>query len=272
MGLLKKIKKGVKKVGKIVQKAAPALGFIPGVGTLAAATIGGLGGLASGGLKGALKGAAGGALGGWASGAIGAAGGGAGGIMGGLKSMGSSALKLAGGGGLNNMVKLGGNILGGVSALKQAENAGDIREEANPFGQYRPQFGEQLATNMADPNAFENDPAYKFIRDQGLEAVSRKMASGGYNGSGNMATELANYGGNIAATYRGGEMDRLAHLAGAGIQPASRASATGAQDSSFLQLSGLLKSLGYDAEEEDELAPVAGAGRKINRGALALAG
>jgi hypothetical protein len=59
------LKKALKGVGKLAQKAAPVIGLVPGVGTLAAAGIGGAGGLLSGGgFEGMLKGAAGGAAGG----------------------------------------------------------------------------------------------------------------------------------------------------------------------------------------------------------------
>lgn len=50
------IKHGVQGLGHLAEKAAPIVGLIPGVGTLAGAAIGGLGGLAAGdGLGGALK-------------------------------------------------------------------------------------------------------------------------------------------------------------------------------------------------------------------------
>jgi hypothetical protein len=56
MGVFGAIKKVGKKIGKVATKAAPFVGMIPGVGTLAAAGIGAAGGLLSGeGLKGAAK-------------------------------------------------------------------------------------------------------------------------------------------------------------------------------------------------------------------------
>jgi hypothetical protein len=58
------IKSGVHAIGGVAEKAAPFVGMIPGVGTIAAAGIGGLGALAHGdGLGGALKYGAEGALG-----------------------------------------------------------------------------------------------------------------------------------------------------------------------------------------------------------------
>lgn len=267
MGLFKKLKKGIKKLGKLASKAAPILGMVPGVGTLAAAGLGGLGALAAGkGLKGALKSGLMGAAGGLAGQALGG--------MGGLKGLMSGGLKgLAGKfGGMGGLMDLAGNALGGLSAYNQHQNAERIGDEANPFGAHRPAYGNMLAAQMADPSSFASDPGYQFTRDQGLEAVTRKMASQGYGGSGNMATELAGYASGLASQYRGQELDRLAQLAGAGIMPASRASATQAESASNDQLSSLLASIGYggtrtptDDEDEEELAMVAGAGQRLGK-------
>jgi hypothetical protein len=58
-------------VGHLAEKAAPYVGLIPGVGTMAGAAIGGLGGLAAGdGLGGALKYGAMGAAGGYGGAAL----------------------------------------------------------------------------------------------------------------------------------------------------------------------------------------------------------
>ena len=64
MGFFSGLKKAVKGIGKIAQKAAPAIAFIPGVGLPLAAGIGAAGGLISGGgISGAAQGAMGGAAG-----------------------------------------------------------------------------------------------------------------------------------------------------------------------------------------------------------------
>ncbi len=249
------LKKAFKKVKKLAKKiAAPALSIagnalLPGLGGVLGGALGGA--IGGGGVKGAVLGG----LGGYALNAAG----GVGGILDKIKS-----------GGLGGALDLAGNVIGGISALDQGKNANAIEREANPFGAYRPMYGAQLAMNMADPSAFANDPAYKFAMDQGLEAVSRKMAAGGYGDSGNMATALAQYGSGLAMQYRGQEMDRLAQLAGAGIMPASRASATTSRDSSFDQLSSILASIGYGTgraanDDEEELAPIIAAGSKMTR-------
>lgn len=76
MSFLGGIWNGIKSVGKtiggVAKSVAPVLGVIPGVGTLAAGAIGGLGGLLHGGPKEALTGALGGVSGGLAKKALGA--------------------------------------------------------------------------------------------------------------------------------------------------------------------------------------------------------
>lgn len=103
----KALKKGVKSIGKIAKKAAPFASFIPGVGPLASAAIGAVGGLASGqGLKGALSGGLGGYLGGKS--------------IGGLRNL--------GGGSLSNLIT--GKGFGGQNILQRIMmkpgQAGDI--------------------------------------------------------------------------------------------------------------------------------------------------
>lgn len=62
---------GVHELGGLAEKAAPYVGMIPGVGTIAGGAIGGLGALAHGeGLKGALKYGAEGALSGYGGGLL----------------------------------------------------------------------------------------------------------------------------------------------------------------------------------------------------------
>lgn len=65
------LKHGVHELGGLAEKAAPVVGMIPGVGTLAGGAIGGLGALAHGdGLKGMLKSGAMGALSGYGGGLL----------------------------------------------------------------------------------------------------------------------------------------------------------------------------------------------------------
>ncbi len=149
-GFLKKIAKGigkgVKAVGKVAHKAAPALAFIPGVGTVLAGGIGAIGGLAAGkGIKGALSGFAKGAGGGLFKSGLGAigkkvlgkgfesqfgatgtgpGGGGGGGIGGFIKD------KIGGllGGGLQNL----GGLAVGAAGVKASR---DQRKSTEAFNQ-----------------------------------------------------------------------------------------------------------------------------------------
>lgn len=111
-------------IGGFLKKAAPFVGMVPGVGTLAAAGIGGLGGaLDGGGFRGFAEGAAGGALGGLGGGILGKAGGS--GILGSIGSFAKDNPEL---------------LLGGLSAFQNArqqagadrliqQGIGDSRED-----------------------------------------------------------------------------------------------------------------------------------------------
>lgn len=136
----KAIKKGVHDVGGLAEKAAPFVGMIPGIGTLAGGAIGGLGALAHGdGLGGALKyGAAGAASGFGGSKLMGLASkaGGAltapGSVGSTLLGAGKTALDAAGKRGisLSDILKGGltaaGGIAGAVSSAKAGKKEGEM--------------------------------------------------------------------------------------------------------------------------------------------------
>lgn len=103
--------------GKLLKKAAPFVGMIPGIGTIGAAALGGLGGLASGTSIG--KGAAGGALGGLAGGALRGLGGIAGKALGG-----------EGGGLLSNILGGAGNLLGSAGKALGINSPQDLLQAA----------------------------------------------------------------------------------------------------------------------------------------------
>ena len=73
--------------------------------------------------------------------------------------------------------------------------------------------GGQLQALLQDPSSITSMPGYQ----AGLTAVERKMASQGYNGSGNMMAALQQYGGN----FYNDAVNRLSGLAGANQNPAS---------------------------------------------------
>lgn len=165
---------------------------------------------------------------------------------------------------LENIFNTGGKILGGLQTYDLYNTSKNIEGRADPFAPHRPGYGKQLKTLMDDPSAFEDDPAYQFMRDQGLEAVQRKMAAGGYDKSGNMAAELAKFASGLAHTYRSSELDRLATLAGAGISPTPASAALQGKAQAFDQTGDILASLGYDLASDGTLGElVAGGANKV---------
>lgn len=130
------------------------------------------------------------------------------------------------------------NVYSGIQGMNNADKLGKMAESmagrADPFAQYRPEFAAQLAALMRDPSRVTSMPGYQ----TGLEAVQRSMASQGYTGSGNMMAELAKYGGN----FFGQEVNRLAGLSGANVNPA--ASAQMYTDATMNSMMGQMSSMG----------------------------
>lgn len=130
------------------------------------------------------------------------------------------------------------NVYSGIQGMNNSDKLGKMAESmagrADPFAQYRPEFAAQLAGLMRDPSKVTSMPGYQ----AGLEAVQRSMASQGYTGSGNMMAELAKYGGN----FFGQEVNRLAGLSGANVNPATSASMY--TDSMMNSMMGQMSSMG----------------------------
>lgn len=116
--------------------------------------------------------------------------------------------------GLNGM-----NVGMGLYGLYQAQQTKALAQRASqqqdPFGPQRAQYQAQLQTLMGDPGSITKTPGY----DAGLQAVTRKMASQGYVGSGNMMAALQQYGGQ----FYDQSVQRLMALSGANISPSSGA-------------------------------------------------
>lgn len=116
------------------------------------------------------------------------------------------------------------------SALSSARDSNALRDASgravgiqDPFGAERKQYQEMLRNLYANPGSISEMPGYK----AGLQAVERRGAAQGWNGSGNMMVALSEYGGNFFDK----EANRLATLGGAGISP------TGASNS---EMTGLI--------------------------------
>lgn len=103
------------------------------------------------------------------------------------------------------------NILQGISGIAQSRNMQDRARQADPFAQYREQYGQRLQRLAEDPSMIENEPGYQ----AGLRAVQRSMAAQGYTGSGNMMAAIAKYG----QDFYERTANRYAGLAGAGVNP-----------------------------------------------------
>jgi hypothetical protein len=133
--------------------------------------------------------------------------GGLSGILGGMSS-----------GGWGSVAKLGLSLYDIYSSEQQRKLAEQLAAQADPFAAHRAFYASQLARLQANPASYmANDPSYKFMMDQGLEAIRRRMAAGGYAHSGNELLALQEYGQGLAAQTLFQEKQRLAALAGAGI-------------------------------------------------------
>ena len=191
MGFFDKIKKGIKGIGKFARKAAPVVGLLPGVGTLAAAGLGFGGGLLGGeGFKGALKGAAAGALGGLVGKIPG--------VGGFLGKAGGAFSGDGGGGGFGGFLRgVGGFlkdnpsvVMGGISALGNARDATrtqGLENEQLDFAREsmvrRRALEDQITSGFGQaPPSFDfgstfADPSNPFAQQQGGDIVMPQNVS-----------------------------------------------------------------------------------------------
>lgn len=154
----------------------------------------------------------------------------------------------AGGGLLSTALNLGSGILGLNRASQIPRQTEALMARSDPFGPYRAQYAQQLSSLAANPGSVTSMPGYNFARDQGEQALTRKMAQGGYTGSGNEMIALKQFNEKLAGDWYNNEMNRLASLAGAGISPSAIGSIgmTGINAQNDM-LSRALASIGYGA-------------------------
>lgn len=114
--------------------------------------------------------------------------------------------------GMNGM-NVGMGLYGLYQAHQSQELAKRASQQQDPFGPQRAQYQAQLQQLMKDPGGVTQLPGY----EAGLQAVTRKMASQGYVGSGNMMASLQQYGGQ----FYDQAVQRLMALSGANITPTS---------------------------------------------------
>jgi len=100
-------------------------------------------------------------------------------------------------------------------------------------------YKNQLNSMLTDPNAFQGTPGFKFALNTGLDGIDRKMAAGGFSGSGNALAELTKYGTGLAQQDWGNQVDRLGHLSGQedqlGLGQGQLANANRMTDNAFQQ-------------------------------------
>lgn len=145
-----------------------------------------------------------------------------------------------GGGMLGPAMSIGSGLYGMYNSEQQKKLAKQIMERSDPFAASRGMYGERLNALMNDPSGIDKVPGYA----AGLQAVERKMASQGYNGSGNMMAALSKYGGD----FYNQEVARLMQLSGANATPGAGSGVAGQQFNSGVDTaSRALASLGYGA-------------------------
>lgn len=136
----------------------------------------------------------------------------------------------SGGGGLAGMMGMNQNdfrsLMGlgsGIAGLWQGNQMQNLAKNAfsqgNPFGQYRSQYAQQLASLMQNPSSVTSLPGYQFQMQQGTDAIVKGMGSKGYNRSGNEMMALDKYGQGLASSTYEQQEQILSQLAGAGMAP-----------------------------------------------------
>ena len=141
-----------------------------------------------------------------------------------------SVLGGSGGGGIGSVLGMGGgggggllSTIGGIESIMQGVGMMGASKNADPYGPYRANAASQLSSLSSDPSSIMKNPGYQFGMQQGEQALTRSLASGGYLGSGNAAIALEQYGQTYAGQMLSQEQARLANLAGANQSPAQGA-------------------------------------------------
>lgn len=139
-------------------------------------------------------------------------------------------------------------IAGGVESYMAQGTADDALGMARNTQAQQGKYNTQLQALINDPSSFLTSGIFQKSLDQGLQGVSRQMASSGFLGSGNQATALESYGQGQALSALQGQEQLLASLSGLQSSASTAQSmgvAVNAQSAASGQLGGLLASLGY---------------------------
>lgn len=122
---------------------------------------------------------------------------------------------------------LGSAVLGSSSA-RSASRAqtraadGTIAEQRRQFDVTQQNMapwmeaGRNALGRLQDPNAFQSDPGYNFIRSEGMRGIERSAAARGGAFSGNALRALSQFNNGLASQDFGNWWNRQAGLAGVG--------------------------------------------------------
>lgn len=98
----------------------------------------------------------------------------------------------------------------------------DARETMEPYTAFGDKYGIQGIQQLQDnPNQITQLPFYQFMLDQGTGAITRKSNAAGKYFSGETATDLMEYGQNLAKTSYADEFNRRFGIAQLGQQAAA---------------------------------------------------
>lgn len=113
------------------------------------------------------------------------------------------------------------------SARRASQTGRDAAALADPFAGDRGTFAQRLVSDWdrlstLDPMAILNDPAYQFIKEQGLSGINASAAAGGSFNSGNRLRELTRFSSGLASQFADRQFqqrmqiaDRLGQYSGA---------------------------------------------------------
>ena len=138
--------------------------------------------------------------------------------------------------------------VGAFNAFNSSQAQGSAQAKENTIFGEQQGYAQMLQQLIQNPSSVTSLPGYQFNFGQGANAVSSQAAAGGFAGSGNLATQLTQYGQNFAMSTYNQQAQLLSSLSGltapsSTAQLGSNALSASAQNTS--NLSSLLNSLTY---------------------------
>ncbi len=146
-----------------------------------------------------------------------------GGIFGGGGTTGRGGSS-GGGMDLMSLLGLGAGAYQDNRNIQQYESQiNNLLDRGDPFRNERANYITRLNELYADPSSIEKTPGYQFAKEQGLDAIQRKMAARGMSLSGNELGEMDKFSTGLAAQTLDKERAALMQMAGANFNPADMA-------------------------------------------------